>query len=126
MHRARHVYCALSNVLIGVTCGYWHKTTCVSRACFWFLREHLVPLGKYRRRHRGGVVIVCVVLCCFSAKVVFGPGGMGFTLMKDAVSRALVTRLAPGGTAFRLGVRTGASWSPLPLLSLSLAFYDDV
>lgn len=40
-------------------------------------------------------------------KVVFGPGGMGFTLMKDGVSRALVTRLAPGGTAFRLGVRTG-------------------
>eukprot|EP00904_Undaria_pinnatifida_P004192 jgi/Undpi1/13774/HiC_scaffold_9.g03425.m1 len=40
-------------------------------------------------------------------EVVFGPGGMGFTLMKDAVSRALVTRLAPGGTAFRLGVRTG-------------------
>lgn len=34
---------------------------------------------------------------------------MGFTLMKDAVSRALVTRLAPGGMAFRLGVRTGAS-----------------
>eukprot|EP00903_Cladosiphon_okamuranus_P011927 g11203.t1 len=40
-------------------------------------------------------------------EVVFGPGGMGFTLMKDAVSRALVTRLAPGGMAFRLGVRTG-------------------
>lgn len=32
---------------------------------------------------------------------------MGFTLMKDALSRALVTRLAPGGAAFRLGVRTG-------------------
>ena len=32
---------------------------------------------------------------------------MGFTLMKDGVSRALVTRLAPGGVAFRLGVRTG-------------------
>lgn len=29
--------------------------------------------------------------------------------MKDGVSRALVTRLAPGGMAFRLGVRTGAS-----------------
>ncbi|CAM9589136.1 unnamed protein product, partial [Scytosiphon promiscuus] len=40
-------------------------------------------------------------------EVVFGPGGMGFTLMKDAVSRALVTRLAPGGMAFRLGVKTG-------------------
>lgn len=40
-------------------------------------------------------------------EVVFGAGGMGFTLMKDALSRALVTRLAPGGAAFRLGVRTG-------------------
>lgn len=53
------------------------------------------------------VVVVVVVPRCI-AKVVFGPGGMGFTLMKDAVSRALVTRLAPGGMAFRLGVRTGA------------------
>lgn len=40
-------------------------------------------------------------------QVIFGPGSMGFTLMKDGLSRAMVTRLAPGGMAFRLGVRTG-------------------
>lgn len=55
-----------------------------------------------------GNPVIRVVYHMLFFKVVFGPGGMGFTLMKDAVSRALVTRLAPGGMAFRLGVRTGA------------------
>lgn len=64
----------------------------------------------------------CCFPCCCVAKVVFGPGGMGFTLMKDAVSRALVTRLAPGGMAFRLGVRTGAFGRWVVLVDCLLLF----